>query len=76
MRRPLCSRMLEMLKAEKLVLDWRNRQQTRAQVKVAIETSLDAGLPDPYTAELYQEKCEAVYQHVYDSYYGGGQGIY
>jgi type I restriction enzyme R subunit len=34
--------MLEILKAEKLVLDWRNRQQTRAQVKVGIETSLDA----------------------------------
>jgi hypothetical protein len=29
-----------------------------------------------FTPELFQEKVEAVYQHVFDSYYGGGRGIY
>ena len=42
-----CAReLLETLKREKLVLDWRKRQQSRAQVRVAIETVLDQGLPD------------------------------
>ena len=40
--------LLETLKREKLVLDWRKRQQTRAQVKVTIEECLDRGLPEKY----------------------------
>ncbi len=38
--------LLQTLKAEKLALDWRKRQQARAQVRVAIETLLDQGLPE------------------------------
>ncbi|MHC1631562.1 MAG: type I restriction enzyme endonuclease domain-containing protein [Methanotrichaceae archaeon] len=67
--------LLETLKQEKLVLDWRKRQQSRAAVKLCIETVLDQ-LPQNYTQETYQEKCEAVYQHVYESYYGEGKGVY
>ena len=67
--------LLELLKKEKLVLDWRKRQQTRAVVKVAIRDILD-GLPQNYTQEIFQEKCEVVYQHVYDSYYGEGKSVY
>ena len=36
--------LLELLKAEKLVLDWRKEQRTRAAVQVAIRDMLD-GLP-------------------------------
>jgi Domain of unknown function (DUF3387) len=68
--------LLATLKREKLVLDWRKRQQSRAQVRTTIETMLDQGLPATYTAELYQRKCDAVYQHVFDSYYGQGRSIY
>jgi type I restriction enzyme R subunit len=68
--------LLAMLKREKLVLDWRKRQQSRAQVRTTIETMLDQGLPATYTPELYQRKCDAVYQHVFDSYYGQGRSIY
>jgi len=67
--------LLETLKQEKLVLDWRKRQQSRADVRVSIEKILD-GLPEAYTRDLYQQKCEVVYQHVFDSYYGAGQSIY
>ncbi len=67
--------LLETLRNEKLVLDWRKRQQSRAAVKLCIETVLDH-LPQNYTQEMYDEKCEVVYQHVYESYYGEGQGIY
>jgi type I restriction enzyme, R subunit len=64
--------MLQTLKGEKLVLDWRKRQQSRATVRLCIEEFLDK-LPQVYTPDLYQAKCEAVYQHVYDSYGGAEQ---
>jgi type I restriction enzyme R subunit len=47
------------LKQEKLVLDWRRRQQSKAAVKVAIEEIL-ARLPESYSTEAYQRKCQEV----------------
>ncbi len=67
--------LLDTLKAERLVLEWRKRQQSRAAVRLAIEQALDQ-LPDRYTKDLYEQKCEAVYQHVYDSYFGAGRSVY
>ena len=67
--------LLETLKREKLVLDWRKQQTTRAMVRYVIETELD-NLPRAFSAELYQMKCDAVYQHVYEAYSGQGQGLY
>lgn len=67
--------LLETLKREKLVLDWRARQQSRAAVRQAIEIALDT-LPQVYTADIYERKCDLTYHHVYDSYYGQGQSIY
>ena len=67
--------LLETLKQEKLVLDWRRRQQLKAAVKVTIEDILDR-LPEIYSSEVYQLKCQEVYQHVYESYSGAGQSIY
>lgn len=72
----VCRALLEILKTEKLVLDWRKRQQTRADVRMTIETQLDGGLPRAYTPQIFGKKCERTYQHVYDSYYGGGQSVY
>lgn len=59
-----------------LALDWRRQVQARAKVRLAIEDTLDGGLPKPYTPELYQSKCSAVFEHVYESYYGEGAGVY
>jgi type I restriction enzyme R subunit len=67
--------LLEKLKREKLVLVWRSRQQSRAAVKLAIEEELEE-LPSTYSKPLYRAKCDLVYQHVFDSYFGGGHGIY
>jgi type I restriction enzyme R subunit len=67
--------LLQKLKSEKLVLDWKKRQATRAAVRYTIETVLDE-LPRTYTPELYQTKCNVVYQHVFDSYTGQGGGLY
>jgi len=68
--------LLETLKREKLVLDWRKRQQSRAQVKVTINEILDHGLPRAYSPELFQRKCDTVYHHVFECYYGAGASVY
>jgi type I restriction enzyme R subunit len=68
--------LLETLKRERLVLDWRKKQQERAKVLTTIKNILDSGLPRVYTKELYEQKCDEVYQHIYDSYYGQGQSVY
>ena len=67
--------LLATVKKERLVLDWRKRQQTRAAVRLSIEQVLDRP-PRSYPPEVYQQKCDVVYQHIYDSYYGQGQSVY
>ena len=67
--------LLGTLKQQKLVLDWKKRQSTRADVRLTIETVLDE-LPRIYTPELYKEKCDTVYQHIFDSYSGQGKSLY
>jgi len=67
--------LLDVLKQEKLVLDWRKEQQSRAAVRLAVEVKLDE-LPDRFTRELYKQKCDAVYQHVFDAYWDNGQSAY
>jgi type I restriction enzyme R subunit len=67
--------LLELLKREKLVLDWRKEQRTRAAVQVAVHEVLDS-LPGKYEADLYEQKCEAVYLHVFESYWDDGFSVY
>ena len=67
--------LLDTLKAERLVLDWRKHQQTRAAVQLKIQEKLD-DLPLVYDKSLYQQKCSVVYQHIYDKYYGAGNSVY
>ena len=67
--------LLEKLKAEKLVLDWRKQQTTRAMVRYTIETVLEE-LPRAYSKELYDQKCDVVYQHFYEAYMGQGKSLY
>jgi len=67
--------LLETLKREKLVLDWRKTQATRAAVRVVVEDKLDE-LPRVFTREIYTQKCNAVYQHIFESYYGEGRSVY
>ena len=67
--------LLTVLKRDKIVLDWRKEQSTRAGVRVAVEETLDR-LPEKYTRQLYAQKCDAVYQHVFDSYWDDGHSVY
>jgi len=59
-----------------LVLNWRQKIQSRAQIRLAIEDALDDGLPRAYTKDLYQSKCAALFEHVYESYLGDGASVY
>jgi type I restriction enzyme R subunit len=59
-----------------LVIGWRQRVGSRARVRLAIEDALDENLPRAYSKELYQTKCSAVFEHVYESYQGEGKSVY
>jgi len=66
---------LERLKSERLVLDWRKKQQARAAVRQLIEQMLDR-LPPAFTPAVYEQVCERAYLHVHDCYYGEGKSVY
>jgi type I restriction enzyme R subunit len=61
---------------ELLVLNWRQKSTARSQLKLTIEDTLDTGLPRAYTPELYNQKCAAVFEHVYESYPERDAGVY
>ncbi|RQW10724.1 DUF3387 domain-containing protein [candidate division KSB1 bacterium] len=61
----LIARELFAVMQEKMVLDWKKKQQTRARVKLAIQRLLDK-LPAVYDKLLYEKKCDAVYKYVYN----------
>ena len=68
--------LLQTLKDEKFVLDWRNKPRAKGAVQQAIEVVLDRGLPDAYDENLYNAKCANIYRHVFDAYHGGNESIY
>jgi type I restriction enzyme R subunit len=51
-----------------LVLNWRQKAQARAQVKLVIEDTLDEGLPRAYTPDLYKSKCTVLFEHVFETF--------
>ena len=61
--------MLETLKREKLVLDWRLKERAKAAVRSAIQQSLDA-LPPAYDDVIWQGKVAQTYEWIYDHYAG------
>jgi type I restriction enzyme R subunit len=59
-----------------LIINWRKNTAARSKLKLSIEDTLDSGLPRVYTPELYNQKCSAVFEHVYESYPERNAGIY
>jgi type I restriction enzyme R subunit len=59
-----------------LVLNWRQKAAARLKLKLSIEDTLDCGLPRAYGPDLYQQKCVAVFEHVYESYPERNAGAY
>lgn len=72
----VCKALLETLKTEKLVLDWRDKPQARGGVEKAIKAILDQGLPEVYDETIYDTKCGATFNHIFTNYAGGGESIY
>ena len=71
----IARKLLQTLKESKLVLDWKKRFSTHAAVRVTVAEILDE-LPRVYTPELYEQKAEAVFMHVFESYDGEGKSVY
>lgn len=71
----VAQQLLERLKSL-LVLGWRQRVTSRARVQLEIQDALDQGLPRAYSKEIYEEKCTALFEHVYESYMGEGKSVY
>lgn len=59
-----------------LVLNWRQKSAARSSLKLAIENTLDDGLPRAYDKPLYEQKCAALFEHVYESYPEANTGVY
>lgn len=59
-----------------LALGWRQKIQARAKVRLAIEDTLDEGLPRAYTKELFAKKSEVLFEHLYEAYQGDGDSVY
>ena len=61
--------LLEKLKNEKLVLDWRGKEPIKAGTKTIIYDFLYADLPEPtYTEKDCEQKGLEVYNFVYEHY--------
>ena len=67
--------LLAKLKAEKLVLDWKLKTQTKADVERTIR-DFYIRLPGAYTPELKKEKRAKTYAHIYENYFGAGLSVY
>lgn len=62
---------------DKLVLDWRRKAATTADVRASIRRILDADLPaDPYPPEVFDAKVQAVFDHVATVYGDDGHSVY
>ncbi|HEU4959087.1 MAG TPA: type I restriction endonuclease subunit R [Sphingomonas sp.] len=61
--------MLETLKREKLVLDWRLKERAKAAVRSAIQHALDA-LPPAFDDTIWQGKVTQTYEWIFDHYPG------
>jgi type I restriction enzyme R subunit len=59
-----------------LVINWRQKSAARSRLKLAIEDTLDTGLPRAYTPEMYALKCQAVFEHMYERYPERNAGVY
>ncbi|HMN21492.1 MAG TPA: DUF3387 domain-containing protein [Ottowia sp.] len=59
-----------------LVLNWRQKSAARSSLRLAIEETLDDGLPRAYDKPLYEQKCAQLFEHVYESYPERDAGVY
>jgi len=69
--------LLAKLKAEKFVLDWKRKEETRADVKITIRDTLYDNLPEPtYSEQDCEDRTQKVYFHIYDNYVDAEVNVY
>ncbi len=71
----VCRELLATLKREKLVLDWREKQQAKAGVMQTLKLEMRR-LQAQYSKDIRSEKMARAYAHLYDHYYGAGRSAY
>ena len=47
---------------------WRTKSAARSQLKLTIEDVLDSGLPRAYDKPMYNQKCSALFEHIFQKY--------
>jgi type I restriction enzyme R subunit len=60
---------------DRLVLDWRRKAETREAARVLVRDVLDE-LPEAYDRETWQRKTDAIFNHIFASYYDDGSSVY
>ena len=50
-----------------LTLDWRKKQEKKAEVKVKIKTILNDGLPEVYDKRIFDDKRSSLYDYVFET---------
>ncbi len=73
--RGVAKRLLEHIH-KRLVLDWRRKAETVADVRVVIRDTLDELPEDPYPRPIYDAKVQAVFDHVSAAYGNDGTSAY
>ena len=63
----IARQLLEKLKREKFILDWRLRETAKADVRETIRQEFDL-LPEVYERKLWDEKVERTYQFLFEHY--------
>lgn len=63
----IARQLLEKLKREKFILDWRLREAAKADVRETIRQEFDE-LPEAYERRIWEEKVERTYQYVYERF--------
>jgi type I restriction enzyme R subunit len=66
----IARQLLDKLKHEKFILDWRLRETAKADVRETIRQEFDL-LPEVYERKLWEEKGELTYQFVVEQYGAG-----
>jgi type I restriction enzyme R subunit len=61
----IARQLLEKLKRERLIIDWRVKETARAAVRQTIREELD-DLPDVYNRKLWEDKVERMYQFIFE----------
>lgn len=66
--------LLERLKKEKLILDWRLKERAKAAVKATIANLYDESLPAAYEEGVFHDKVERTFQWIFEKYPGNESG--